>query len=106
VRLSARRVFTFRVFVRNNASSIARHYEENGQFRANVGTRAVYPSPNSNAFAPEPKREGASRLFGGGRIEGERRERRSVFLPALTTRSPRRCLQKSESAPIFIHTRA
>jgi soluble lytic murein transglycosylase len=32
-----------------NTLQYRRLYDENGQFRAGVGTRAVYPSPNSNA---------------------------------------------------------
>ncbi len=32
-----------------NTLQYRRLYDENGQFRANVGARAVYPSPNSNA---------------------------------------------------------
>jgi soluble lytic murein transglycosylase len=31
-----------------NTLQYRRLYDENGQFRANVGARAVYPSPNSN----------------------------------------------------------
>jgi soluble lytic murein transglycosylase len=34
-----------------NTLQYRRLYDENGQFRANVGARAVYPSPNS---APAP----------------------------------------------------
>ena len=37
-----------------NTLQYRRLYDENGQFRANVGTRAVYPSPNSNASPPDP----------------------------------------------------
>ncbi|HJZ81264.1 MAG TPA: transglycosylase SLT domain-containing protein [Pyrinomonadaceae bacterium] len=36
-----------------NTLQYRRLYDENGQFRANVGTRAVYPSPNSNASPPD-----------------------------------------------------
>jgi soluble lytic murein transglycosylase len=32
-----------------NTLQYRRLYDENGQFRASVGTRAVYPTPNSNA---------------------------------------------------------
>ena len=36
-----------------NTLQYRRLYDENGQFRANVGTRAVYPTPNSNASPPD-----------------------------------------------------
>jgi soluble lytic murein transglycosylase len=36
-----------------NTLQYRRLYDENGQFRPNVGTRAVYPSPNSNASPPD-----------------------------------------------------
>ena len=36
-----------------NTLQYRRLYDENGQFRANVGTRAVYPSPSSNASPPD-----------------------------------------------------
>lgn len=36
-----------------NTLQYRRLYDDQGQFRASVGTRAVYPSPNSNASPPD-----------------------------------------------------